>query len=1732
MSLSADGNTAIVGGWVDDSQAGAAWVWTRSGGVWTQQGPKLVGAGVVGAASQGYSVSLSGDGNTAIVGGHTDGPAGAAWVWTRSGGVWTQQGTKLVGSGSTGNAYQGYSVSLSSDGNTAIVGGYGAGSGAAWVWTRSGEVWTQQGAKLVGAGAVGFASQGISVSLSGDGNTAIVGGYTDNSNAGAVWVWTRSGGVWTQQGTKLVGSGAVGTAYQGVSVSLAADGNTALVGGYGDNGFVGAAWVFTASSQESNWVLKSPTNSPTARAGHAMAYDAARGQVVLFGGMNYSYSNGTWVWDGTNWMQKTPADSPPPRYASTMAYDAARGQVVLFGGMDSDSTSLNDTWVWDGTNWTQKSPANSPPSRCLHAMAYDAARGQVVLFGGFDLGFRSDTWVWDGTNWTQRTPADSPGSRAYVSMAYDAARGQVVLFGGSDGGNARNDTWVWDGTNWTQKSPANSPPVHYKHAMAYDIARGQVILFGGDGTTYGNDTWIWDGTNWMEKSPANSPTRRAEHAMAYDAVKGQVVLFGGADYTIRNDTWVWPGDSASSTGAAFVNETIPDNTTMLPGQSFTKTWTLRNTGTTTWTSGYSLQYVSGNAGCSHTLVAVSGTVAPNATHSFATNCTAPAPTATYREDWRLVEPVGWTINVGSSPTIWAQIKVASGALLTFGSIASPPAVGVPFPITLRAVDAYGAVVTSFVGDVQLSSTIGAVTPTKVTFASGQATANVTIGQPASQVALMAWRAGVSAQSLPFTVTGATYPVTVNVRVFDWSGAVPVVGATVRVGGVSLSTPTNALGIATGTVECGHDALVEAASGARTAQKTVPVVCVVGRPVAVSLSLSGSTCNPTGKIPVILLPGMLGSTTGGALFHPTLPNGTAPGHHWSDWDAGLINVGSFHGLFDPLGLTPWELGWDLLAEELGGNDEIGCTWFPAPYDWRLGIDEIVNEYLAPVIEDAKKVSGMHRVDIIAHSMGGLVARAYIQDKGGLRFATDEDVDVRRLALVGTPNLGAVKAYYLWQGGDVRRADGLGAVVGNKLGVYENTISSLYEGLHPFGSIYRFSIGPIELTKELFVDRSEVRKFVQSEVKSGRQLLPTFDFREDPRTGAKEGLTHTDRKNQWLEDLNKTLWNVLGGETYLRSTVVRGFGGTGEPTDASFVWKKESPYDDGAPSKVNNSLPGGDGDGTVLKTSLGISTLPLVAWLPVTQKASSHGRLIRAHLNGLVEFITGAAAVAPRAAAIREGIQPAAAASSLGPTMLRLSVEGPAVALVEQVNAPGLATGVTSGLLPIIDLPESDLGVAGGETHVSVGHPYLADGSGDSLRVRLRATGSGDYAVSIALFAADEVKTQDYRFHTSHPDRALMLTWNQATQSFGVDVGATPPTLVTTAPFGNATRVSWPAVPGATGYRVFRRRDAFPSFDLVATVAADALSWLAVDDPWSGTSVVPPTQFAVSTLLGAEESAFSVLVSNTDRDGDGLSDVEEAALGTNPTLVDTDGDGLSDWSEVQIGTNPTSPDTDGDGLSDGDEYRVGSDPQRVDVTTGPTPEVTALSPAATVAGQGLTLTVDGAGFFTGVSGVHVAGQVVPTTFVNDGQLRATVSQAVLCPPGPCAITVVNPPPGGGLSNSQSLIVTGPAPAFTDDPLAIGATRVRAVHFTELRQAISTLRARYPSLGAFPWTDATIVSGVTPVKAVHLTELRTALAAVYTAAVRTAPTYTNPTIADGVTVISAVDIAELRAAILAIW
>ena len=327
-----------------------------------------------------------------------------------------------------------------------------------------------------------------------------------------------------------------------------------------------------------NWTQKSPATSPPVRENHAVAYDSAHSQLVLFGGdSNLSvYLNDTWVFDGTNWTQKFPQNSPPARSGHAMAYDSVHHQVIMFGGLSLNVTYgttqvFNDTWAWDGTNWTKQVTESSPQPRGGHAMAYDSVNDQVVLFGGspedLNAGLETlynDTWLWDGTNWNWQGIIPGPTGRAGIAMAYDSAHGQTVLFGGGDeNSNLLNDTWLWNGSAWTQKFPQTSPPVRTTAAMAYDSAQTQVVMFGGNsvvGNLYTLDpnTWVWNGTNWTEETPKTSPSGRSGPALAYDTVHSQVVLFGGDSFvtTENADTWTW-ATAATSTGYTCSNTTPP-----------------------------------------------------------------------------------------------------------------------------------------------------------------------------------------------------------------------------------------------------------------------------------------------------------------------------------------------------------------------------------------------------------------------------------------------------------------------------------------------------------------------------------------------------------------------------------------------------------------------------------------------------------------------------------------------------------------------------------------------------------------------------------------------------------------------------------------------------------------------------------------------------------------------------------------------------------------------------------------------------------------------------------------------------------------------------------------------------------------------------------------------------------------------------------------------------------------------
>jgi PKD repeat protein len=325
----------------------------------------------------------------------------------------------------------------------------------------------------------------------------------------------------------------------------AARSETVLFGGWNAVEF-NDTWVWNGSQ----WKMRTPSAAPRPRYFQGMVYDGARSEIVLFGGVYGSNNvtlNDTWVWNGATWTQKNPPTSPGARFGHIMAFDASRGEVVLFGGWNSGS-ALGDTWVWNGTSWTQKLPYSAPTPRWTASAVYDAARGEVVLFGGTNTSGRlSDTWVWNGATWTQKNPLANPGGRDEFAMAYDSTWNEVVVFGGFNGSSAVSDTWAWNGAIWTQTLPGSSPGQRYGLGMAYDIARKEAVLFGGttNGVTFMGDTWTWKDTSIVCSLTCSATAPAAEKQGTAVSFQGNAQLSQGCSQPI---TYQWNfGDGGTST---------------------------------------------------------------------------------------------------------------------------------------------------------------------------------------------------------------------------------------------------------------------------------------------------------------------------------------------------------------------------------------------------------------------------------------------------------------------------------------------------------------------------------------------------------------------------------------------------------------------------------------------------------------------------------------------------------------------------------------------------------------------------------------------------------------------------------------------------------------------------------------------------------------------------------------------------------------------------------------------------------------------------------------------------------------------------------------------------------------------------------------------------------------------------------------------------------------------------------
>jgi hypothetical protein len=282
-----------------------------------------------------------------------------------------------------------------------------------------------------------------------------------------------------------------------------------------------------------------------------MAYDSARGKMVLFSGnagagtpTAGTWSPETWEWDGTagTWTLITAPVVTSTQYGSgytNMVYDPVINKIVLYYYWNYVWTYTAGATAGTGT-WADAAPVPTKVDTAVSGyynpgMVYDAGRQKVVVFGGQSSG--RSLWELNSMDFTwlnRSAPANGPIQRQYPSLAFDSKAGKLMVFGGRSSVDNlyKQDIWEWAGTDQVlnpRTTGGLKPDARYQSAMVYDSKRDRLLLFGGYGTTSYDDLWSWSSetSEWTLISvPGARPSARYGHWMFYDAVRDKVYVFG------------------------------------------------------------------------------------------------------------------------------------------------------------------------------------------------------------------------------------------------------------------------------------------------------------------------------------------------------------------------------------------------------------------------------------------------------------------------------------------------------------------------------------------------------------------------------------------------------------------------------------------------------------------------------------------------------------------------------------------------------------------------------------------------------------------------------------------------------------------------------------------------------------------------------------------------------------------------------------------------------------------------------------------------------------------------------------------------------------------------------------------------------------------------------------------------------------------------------------------------------
>jgi len=482
----------------------------------------------------GISTSLSG--NTALFGapGYGSG-TGAVYVFAQSGGTWAQQQIITASDTAIGDGFGG-EVSLSGDTAVVSADGQNGGTGAVYVYVRSGTTWIQR-AKLIASGATAKSYFGSAVALSGD--TLVVGAFGTNSNTGAAYIFTRSGGTtWMQQATLTANDAAAGDIF-GVSVALDTTTNSVVIGAWGKNlggvSGAGAAYVFVQNAgiwtQQTELTHANPTRNDNF--GQAVAISGDTVVVDLYDNSNVEGVVYVFVRSGSAWTEQA-------KLSFGYGFNnfdslSINGDTIAVDEQAGNSAATVYLFVRNGTAWSlqQKIAANFVDPVSLDKDTLSIGNGYKNTGGtGYIYNRSGSTWNLTQTlAGTGTTPGTFFGEQVSIdgnTAAISSAPSAVYMFVKSSG--------VW---NFQAKIPSPAANTYFN---SISLSGDTLALSSSSDANYTGTVYIYvrSGSTWAQQAKL----------IASDAIPHDDF---GSSVSLKGDTLVAsaPGHN-NVVGAAYV----------------------------------------------------------------------------------------------------------------------------------------------------------------------------------------------------------------------------------------------------------------------------------------------------------------------------------------------------------------------------------------------------------------------------------------------------------------------------------------------------------------------------------------------------------------------------------------------------------------------------------------------------------------------------------------------------------------------------------------------------------------------------------------------------------------------------------------------------------------------------------------------------------------------------------------------------------------------------------------------------------------------------------------------------------------------------------------------------------------------------------------------------------------------------------------------------------------------------